>query len=58
MIYVSFNYRLGPLGFPPGREAAATDALNLGFKDQLAALHWIQDNIGAFNGDKSKVGSK
>ncbi|KAK7006165.1 carboxylic ester hydrolase [Favolaschia claudopus] len=55
IIYVSFNYRLGPLGFPPGREAAASNALNLGLKDQLVALQWIQDNIAVFNGDNSKV---
>ncbi|KAK6996541.1 carboxylic ester hydrolase [Favolaschia claudopus] len=55
IIYVSFNYRLGPLGFPTGREAAASNALNLGLKDQLVALQWIQDNIAVFNGDNSKV---
>ena len=55
MIYVSFNYRLGPLGFPQGQEAADKGALNIGLKDQLTALEWIQLNIGAFGGDKSKV---
>ncbi|KAJ7436834.1 extracellular triacylglycerol lipase precursor [Mycena latifolia] len=42
-------------GFPPGREASRKKALNLGFRDQLMALQWIQNNIGAFNGDRSKV---
>ncbi|KAJ7627511.1 esterase 1 [Mycena polygramma] len=55
VIYASFNYRLGPLGFPTGREASVKGALNLALKDQLLALQWIQDNIAAFNGDKSKV---
>jgi hypothetical protein len=55
VVYVSFNYRLGPLGFPTGEEASAKNALNLGLRDQLAALQWIQDNIAVFNGDKSKV---
>ncbi len=55
IIYVSFNYRLGPLGFPQGSEAIVQKALNLGLKDQIAALEWIQHNIGAFGGDKSKV---
>ena len=54
---MNFNYRLGPLGFPQGNEAAARGALNLGLKDQLAALEWIQANIGAFGGDKTKVNS-
>ncbi|KAJ7574899.1 esterase 1 [Mycena floridula] len=55
VIYVSFNYRLGPLGFPAGHEAESKGALNLGLKDQLAALKWIQLKIAAFGGDKSKV---
>ncbi|KAJ7512829.1 esterase 1 [Mycena galericulata] len=55
IVYASFNYRLGPLGFPPGAEALARNALNLGLKDQRAAMQWMQDNIAAFNGDKSKV---
>ncbi|KAJ7614128.1 extracellular triacylglycerol lipase precursor [Roridomyces roridus] len=55
LIYVNFNYRLGPLGFPQGQEAADKGALNLALKDQLAALEWVQLNIGAFGGDKTKV---
>jgi len=52
---VNFNYRLGPLGFPQGQEAADRGSLNLALRDQLAALQWIQHNIGIFGGDKSKV---
>lgn len=55
IIYVNFNYRLGPLGFPQGSEADSKGALNLALKDQVAALEWVQHNIGAFGGDKSKV---
>jgi len=55
LIYVNFNYRLGPLGFPQGQEAANKGALNLALKDQLAALEWVQANIGTFGGDKHKV---
>ncbi|KAJ7178173.1 extracellular triacylglycerol lipase precursor [Mycena filopes] len=55
LIYVNFNYRLGPLGFPSGTEAGAKTALNLALKDQLAALEWARVNIGAFGGDKNKV---
>ncbi|RDB17172.1 Lipase 2 [Hypsizygus marmoreus] len=55
LIYVNFNYRLGPLGFPQGQEADDRRALNLALKDQLAALEWVHQNIGLFGGDKNKV---
>ncbi|KAK0194628.1 esterase 1 [Armillaria mellea] len=55
VIYVNFNYRLGPLGFPQGAEAASRGILNLAIRDQLAALEWVQVNIGAFGGDKHKA---
>ncbi|KAJ7111473.1 extracellular triacylglycerol lipase precursor [Mycena epipterygia] len=55
LIYVNFNYRLGPLGFPQGQEADNRGALNLGLKDQLTALEWVQVHIGTFGGDKTKV---
>lgn len=57
MIFVNLNYRLGPFGFPQGVEAQERGALNLGLKDQLLALQWIQKNIEAFGGDRSKVSS-
>ena len=49
------NYRLGPLGFPQGSEALSKGALNLGLKDILLGLEWVQNNIGAFGGDNQKV---
>ncbi|KAJ7105293.1 extracellular triacylglycerol lipase precursor [Mycena epipterygia] len=55
LIYVNFNYRLGPLGFPQGQEADNRGALNLALKDQLVALEWVQLHIGTFGGDKTKV---
>ncbi|KAJ7662161.1 extracellular triacylglycerol lipase precursor [Mycena polygramma] len=55
IIYVSFNYRLGPLGFPQGPEATNQGLLNLGLRDQIIALEWIQANIAAFGGDPAKV---
>ncbi|KAF5352295.1 hypothetical protein D9758_011969 [Tetrapyrgos nigripes] len=55
IVYVSFNYRLGPLGWPQGKEAEEKGALNLGLKDELAALEWVHKHIGKFGGDPSKV---
>ncbi|CDO72172.1 hypothetical protein BN946_scf184970.g24 [Trametes cinnabarina] len=55
IVYVDFNYRLGALGFPQGVEATSRGALNLGLKDMLTALQWVQHNIVAFGGDPSKV---
>ncbi|KAJ7216390.1 extracellular triacylglycerol lipase precursor [Mycena pura] len=55
VVYVSFNYRLGALGFPQGPEAARQGVLNLGVQDQIVALNWIQKNIAAFGGDPAKV---
>jgi len=55
IVYVNFNYRLGPLGFPQGQESADRKVLNLAQHDQIAALTWVQENIGAFGGDKNKV---
>ena len=55
VVFVSLNYRVGPFGFPQGDEAAARGALNLGLKDQLLALQWVQDHVSAFGGDPKKV---
>ena len=55
IIYVSVNYRLGPFGFPQGAEAEQLGALNVGLKDQLAGLSWVQKHISAFGGDPTKV---
>ncbi|KNZ71681.1 Lipase 2 [Termitomyces sp. J132] len=55
LIYVNFNYRLGPLGFPQGQEADDQKALNLAIRDQIAALEWVQANIQTFGGDNQKV---
>ncbi|KAI4148807.1 MAG: hypothetical protein LQ340_004925 [Diploschistes diacapsis] len=55
MIGVSLNYRLAEWGFLFSQEILSAGVANLGLRDQRLALHWIQENIGAFGGDKSKV---
>ncbi|XP_070545945.1 acetylcholinesterase-like [Ptychodera flava] len=53
VIAVSFNYRLGPLGFLSTGDEHAPG--NYGLLDQMAAVQWVHDNIEAFGGDKDMV---
>ncbi|XP_055848841.1 uncharacterized protein LOC129913899 [Episyrphus balteatus] len=54
VVVVTVNYRLGVLGFmKPG--ISDDTVSNFGLLDQIAALHWIKENIGAFGGDKNSV---
>lgn len=53
IVLVSFNYRLGALGFLSLDHADATG--NAGLKDQLLAMEWVRDNIAAFGGDPNQV---
>ncbi|ESK89898.1 extracellular triacylglycerol lipase precursor [Moniliophthora roreri MCA 2997] len=57
IIVITINYRLGPLGFPQGLEAASlgSEVLNLGLRDILLSLEWVKNNINAFGGDPQKV---
>jgi para-nitrobenzyl esterase len=58
-VVVSFNYRLGALGFlaHPALTAASPHGSsgNYGLEDALLALHWVQTNIAAFGGDRTHV---
>lgn len=54
-IAVSFNYRVGALGFLPSTKSAEEGILNLGFQDQRFFLQWVQDNIHSFGGDKNNI---
>jgi para-nitrobenzyl esterase len=65
VVVVTFNYRVGVLGFlahpdltkesaaraPFGRQASG----NYGLLDQVAALEWVKRNIASFGGDPAKV---
>ncbi|KAL4236196.1 Cocaine esterase [Mactra antiquata] len=53
IVVVTFNYRLGPLGF-----ITSTDGVlrgNYGMLDMVASLKWVQENIANFNGDPNRV---
>lgn len=53
LIYVSFNYRVGIMGF---LNSSTPDAPgNMGLYDQLEALRWIHRNIKYFGGDPSAI---
>merc|ERR1712057_120062 len=51
IILVTINYRLGALGWLNYGDIEG----NFGLSDQRMALSWVQDNIGAFGGDRDAV---
>lgn len=58
VIVVSLNYRLGAFGFVDFSEYSTPGQpfdTNLGLRDQVAALEWVQRNIAAFGGDPGNV---
>ena len=55
MIGISFNYRVGALGFLPSALTAKEGLLNLGLRDQQMCLEWVRDNAEAFGGDPENI---
>ncbi|KAH6647336.1 lipase [Truncatella angustata] len=55
IIAASIQYRLSNWGWLFSRELQEAGAGNLGLRDQRLALQWVQENIGSFGGDASKV---
>ncbi len=53
MIVVLLNYRVNIFGFLNLNVPEAPG--NQGLLDQVMALQWIQNNIGAFGGDRNRV---
>ncbi|XP_013380467.1 cholinesterase 1-like [Lingula anatina] len=53
VVLVTFNYRLGPLGFLSTEDAKARG--NYGMLDQVRALEFIRENIWYFYGDPNNV---
>jgi para-nitrobenzyl esterase len=57
-VVVTINYRLGALGF--GHLGAVLGgefegSTNLGIRDQIAALEWVNENIDRFGGDPGNL---
>lgn len=50
MIAVTINYRLSAWGFLQSEEVRTSGSSNFGLRDQRLALHWLNENIGAFGG--------
>jgi para-nitrobenzyl esterase len=58
VVVVSFNYRLGQLGFfahPALDRERPGGPANFGLLDQIAALTWVRNNIAQFGGDARNV---
>ncbi|MFA7512191.1 MAG: carboxylesterase/lipase family protein [Mycolicibacterium vanbaalenii] len=57
-VYVSVNYRLGPLGCMDLSSLSTPENPiddNLFLRDLVMALRWVRDNVAAFGGDPDKV---
>jgi para-nitrobenzyl esterase len=59
VVLVTLNYRLGIFGFYAHpdltRESLHRSSGDFALEDQIAALQWVHDNIGAFGGDAEKI---
>jgi para-nitrobenzyl esterase len=60
VVVVTINYRLGPFGWfahPKLNTGGSAEdrSGNYGTLDIIKALSWVQENIGAFGGDKNNV---
>jgi carboxylesterase type B len=55
-VVVTFNYRLGALGFLSANALGSGEiGGNFGLMDQQAAMGWVQRNIALFGGDPKRV---
>jgi len=58
-VIVTFNYRLGALGFfahpELAKESGRNASGNYGMMDAIGALQWVKRNISAFGGDPNNV---
>lgn len=56
VVYVSINYRVGPLGaFDFSCYDKESFDSNCWLSDQIMALKWVKDNVEAFGGDSNNI---
>jgi para-nitrobenzyl esterase len=59
LVVVTFNYRVGPLGFfahpELSKESPYHASGNYGLLDQIAAVKWVHGNIAGFGGDPNRI---
>ncbi|KAL7728244.1 hypothetical protein ACLKA6_007350 [Drosophila palustris] len=55
VVLITFNYRMGVLGFLSLSDPGLNVPGNAGLKDQVLALRWIHENISNFNGDPNNI---
>jgi para-nitrobenzyl esterase len=59
VVFVTYNYRVGPFGFfahpELTKESGHNASGNYGVMDLHAALKWVHNNIAAFGGDPGRV---
>lgn len=53
VVIVTFNYRIGALGFLNTGDSSSPG--NFGLKDMIQALKWVRENIANFGGDPDNV---
>lgn len=54
-VFVTINYRVGPIGFLSLQDPELDIPGNAGMKDQVFALKWVQKNIANFGGNSNDV---
>ena len=52
-VVVTFNYRLGALGFLSTGDQHSPG--NYGLLDMAMALKWVYDNVNSFQGDRERI---
>lgn len=55
VVLVTFNYRLGALGFLSLKDPALRVPGNAGLRDQLMAIKWVKENVANFGGDPNNI---